>query len=97
MEKFGEELGQAIDELFIGNLNSEQITIDPRVEKAAKIVTGVLYGAIKAEGLTNIDNCISDFIPIAEGIEGSVELFEKGGATNVLNGVIALAKTLKIV
>jgi len=95
MEKFGEELGLAIDELFIGELKGEQITIDPRVEKSAKIVKGILYGAIKAEGLDNIDNCIQDFIPIAEGVEESVELFEKGGATNVLDAIIELAKTLK--
>lgn len=84
--KFGKDIGDALAKAIIGNENNEK-TIDPKVKEAVEIIGGILQGAIKAEGLDNIENCIKDSEIIIEDTAAAIKYFKKGDKIDVLKGL----------
>lgn len=92
---FGEQLGDALAETFIGDL--EAVQADSRKKIAAEIVKGILFGAIQAEGLDHIEDCEQDVEPILSGFEDAILEFKDQTAASYLNGIIKIAQTAQLV
>ena len=79
--------------LFAGS-QAKKTTNSTELEQ---IVGGILKGAIDAEGFTDITQCITD----AEGVFGDAKTaiadFEKGGVSNVIDGVKEVGAMLKMI
>jgi hypothetical protein len=59
-----EDMGEAVADILVQQLGpipqlTEKKTISPQLAEALAITKGVLLGAVKAEGLDNIETCIS--------------------------------------
>jgi len=48
---------------------------------------GILYGAVDAEGLDNIEGCIKDTELVYKDLEEAVQDLEKGTAASVIAGI----------
>lgn len=92
-EAFGEDLGKALAQILIGM--ERQRLQDEKLKTAALIIGGILEGAIDAEGLDNIENCIKDITTVVEDVEKTVQDFEKKTAGGAIDGVKDIAKILK--
>ena len=59
---FGKDMGDALAETLIGTIQMEQKEkkMNPKFQEAIDIVSGILEGAIDAEGLDNIEGCVKD-------------------------------------
>ena len=62
-----------------------------------EIVTGVLKGAVNAEGFNDIAKCIDDLEHVLGDATTAVSDFKKGGASNVIAGLKEVADLLKTV
>ena len=60
-----------------------------------EIVTGVLKGAINAEGFNDIAKCMNDVTVVIGDASNAVADFKKGGASNVIEGLKQVADLLK--
>jgi len=61
------------------------------------IVSGVLRGALDAEGFTDITQCINDAEGVFADAKAAVEDFEKKDVTDTINGIKKIADMLMIV
>jgi hypothetical protein len=61
------------------------------------IVSGVLMGALDAEGFNDIEKCIQDVEHVFTDAKTAVADFEKGDIASVLDGVKEIADILKTV
>lgn len=68
--------------------------MSPALVEALDITKGILQGAIKAEGLDNIENCINDTIQIVDNVEIAIDDFKKNTAGATLDGLEHLAHAI---
>merc|ERR1712070_820034 len=57
------------------------------VKEVAEIVEGILVGALKAEGLTSLDQCIKDAETVYDDVKDGIALLKKGDAADELAGL----------
>lgn len=88
-EKVGEDLGVALDLVVFGQA-SKGMKINP--EQALLIAGGILKGAVEAEGLSNLEACLTGGEVIIKDVVEAVEDFELGTAAGAANGLKVLAK-----
>ena len=99
-EDFGKEMGDALAEVLLGTIELKRTgqyddeTIDPKLLEAIQIIVGVLKGAVEAEGLDNIENCVKDSGDIVVDVYDAVMDFTKGDEKDVLNGIEELGKAV---
>jgi len=62
-----------------------------------QIVTGILKGAVNAEGFNDIATCMNDFGVVLGDAENAVKDFKAGGASNVIEGLKQVGDLLKYV
>ena len=85
---FGTDVGTAIAEVSMGKItvgSEQKVQMSPAVVEAFDITRGILMGAIKAEGLDNIESCINDTIQIVDNVEIAVDDFKKNSASATLD------------
>jgi hypothetical protein len=87
--EYGQDMGILIDEVIIGTTKIKLAQKAPQldVHEAEQIIIGILAGAVKAEGLTNIENCVQDAETIFTDVKDGVVLLEKGDAADELKGL----------
>ena len=64
------------------------------LNKAAKITEGVLRGALQAEGLDNLTNCLTEVETIGYDAEEAIQDFEKKTKAGVFAGIKEVGKML---
>jgi len=89
---YGSDYGLIVDEVLIGTnkIKAQQLgakEVPVAVKEIAQIVEGILIGALKAEGLDNIENCIKDGETIYSDVKDGIALLEKGDAADELAGL----------
>jgi len=92
-EAYGSDYGIIVDEVLIGTnkisaqkaLGAKEVSIE--VKEVAEVVTGILVGALKAEGLDSIENCIKDSEIVFSDIKDGITLLKKEDAADVLAGL----------
>lgn len=90
---YGSDYGIIVDEVLIGtNKIKEQqalkaAAIPVEVKEVAEVVEGILIGALKAEGLTSIEDCIKDGETIFSDVKDGIALLKKGDAADELAGL----------
>ena len=91
--KVGQEAGLMIDQVIIGSSDPKNVGIDiPKdVKIAGEVVGGILMGAVKAEGLDNIMNCIHDSEVVVSDVSSAIGDFKKHDAKETLAGLKKLA------
>lgn len=67
------------------------------VQEAELIVKGILEGAVKAEGLTNIETCIQDVETVVKDSEIAIQDFEKKDAKDVIAGIKEVGEVIKVI
>jgi hypothetical protein len=91
---YGQSMGILVDEVIIGTnkikaesqlLAKEAVQVD--LKAVEQIVVGILLGAINAEGLENIQNCIKDGETIYTDVQTGIALLQKGDAADELIGL----------
>jgi len=93
---FGTDIGVALAEVSLGKVSAVGAgkKVSPTVVEAFDITRGILMGAIKAEGLDNIENCISDTVQIIDNVEIAIDDFKKDTASATLDGLEHLAHAI---
>ena len=93
---FGTDIGTALAEITLGKEVSAvgSVQYSPAVTEAFAITKGLLKGALKAEGLDNIENCINDTIQIVDNVEIAIDDFKKNSASATLDGLEHLAHAI---
>ena len=91
--EYGQDMGLVIDKVIIGTNKFKLAETAPQfsLKDAEQIVMGILEGAVKAEGLDNINNCIKDAETIYTDVKDGVVLLKKGDAADELNGLKDIA------
>lgn len=92
---FGTDIGAALAEVSLGKasaLGGKQTS--PALTEALDITRGILMGAIKAEGLDNIESCINDTVQIIDNVEVAIDDFKKDTASATLDGLEHLAHAI---
>lgn len=84
-EAGGMLLGDILAETFIGEL--EMNMQENSLQVAEEITIGILAGAVNAEGLDNIKNCLHDDKIIIGDVMSAIPHFEKKDAKDVLEGI----------
>jgi len=89
---YGTDYGIIVDEVLIGTTRiSAQKALGQEeavnVTEVVEIVTGILVGALKAEGLDSIENCIKDSEVVFTDVKDGIALLRKGDARDELNGL----------
>jgi hypothetical protein len=90
---FGEDLGFAVAEVTLGKqeIEAKDLLEATNLQKAFDISYGILLGAVKAEGLDNMDTCFSGPPQIIDAAELAIKDFKAGGVDNVVHGLKELA------
>jgi hypothetical protein len=57
------------------------------LKETAQVIEGILIGALKAEGLTSIQDCIKDGTTIFHDVQDGITLLKKGDAADELAGL----------
>ena len=70
-------------------------TVPVDVKIAGEVVAGILMGAVKAEGLDNIQSCIADSKTIVSDVSEAIADFKKKDPADTLAGLKVLAGTVK--
>lgn len=92
--EYGSDYGIIVDDVLIGTtkiseeqkaLKSAAAAVD--LKEVAQIVEGILIGALKAEGLTSIQDCIKDSEIIYSDVKDGIALLKKGDAADELAGL----------
>jgi len=78
-----------------GKKAEDKLQLD--IIQVEEIVTGVLKGAVNAEGFNDIAKCIDDVEHVLGDATTAVSDFKKGGASNVIAGLKEVADLLKTV
>ena len=90
--EFGMDLGFAVAETTLGKQEIEAEALrETNLQVAADIAYGLLLGAVKAEGLENMETCFSGPAQIIETAEQAIADFKAGGVDNVVHGLKELA------
>lgn len=95
-EAYGSDYGIIVDEVLIGTnkisaqkaLGEKEVSIE--IKEVAQVVTGILVGALQAEGLDSIENCIKDAETVFSDIKTGIALLQKGDAADELAGLKAI-------
>lgn len=94
---FGMDLGFAVAETTLGKIELEAKELKAtNVQKAFDISYGILLGAVKAEGLDNMDTCFSGPPQIIDAAELAIKDFKAGGVDNIVHGLKELAVLTKM-
>lgn len=92
-EAFGEDIGDALALTLIGKTEmmkaQARSTSDANahLKEVAQITEGILIGAINAEGLDNIEHCLTDAEHIFGDIKSAVGDFEEKDASGTAKGL----------
>jgi len=73
--------------------NNDKLKMD--IIQVEEIVTGILKGAINAEGFSDISKCMNDVTVVIGDASNAVKDFKAGGASNVIEGLKQVADLLK--
>jgi len=91
------DMGQQVADLLIQEVGPvPQLGLNPALTEALEITKGVLMGAIEAEGLDNIDHCITGVNPIIQDVEVAISDFKKKDAASVLAGLKELGSAVTL-
>lgn len=71
------------------------LKVNPKLVEGIEIVKGILLGTGKAEGLSNLDSCITDAEPIVDNIKTAIADFKKKTAPAVVDGLKHIASAAK--
>jgi len=92
--EYGADYGIIVDEVLIGTNKisaqkalGEKKDIPVEIKEVAEVVTGILIGALKAEGLNSIENCIQDGEHLFSDIKSGIALLKKGDVKDELAGL----------
>ena len=91
-------MGILVDEVIIGTNKFKLTNLGQKapqvtdLKEAEQIIIGILAGALKAEGLDNIVNCVKDAETIFTDVKDGIALLKKGDATDELNGLKDIAE-----
>lgn len=66
-------------------------------QEIVEIVTGILRGALDAEGFTDVEKCMGDASTVIKDAEAAVQDFAKKDAADVAAGLKEVAAVLKAV
>ena len=72
----------------------DAIDNESTVADVFEVIEGVLFGALKAEGITDIESCISDVSPLVTDLEAAFKDFEDGSFHKITAGIDELGKFL---
>jgi len=91
-----EDLGESVADILVQQLGpipqlKEGKTISPQFAEALAITKGVLLGAVKAEGLENIETCVSGPEIILKDVETAIKDFKADNAGAMVDGLKHLA------
>lgn len=91
-----EDMGEAVADILVQQLGAvpqleEKKTISPQLAEALAITKGVLLGAVKAEGLENIETCLTGPEIILNDVETAIKDFKANNAADTLDGLKHLA------
>jgi hypothetical protein len=90
--EFGMDLGFAVAEVTVGKLELEQKSLEAtNLQVAYDISYGILMGAVKAEGLENMETCFAGPEQIIDTAEIAIKDFKAGGVDNTIHGLKELA------
>ena len=59
-----------------------------------EVIEGVIFGALKTEGITDIETCIKDVSPLVTDLEAAFADFEDGSFHKIAAGIDELGKFL---
>ena len=59
-----------------------------------EVIEGVLFGALKTEGITDIETCVKDVSPLVTDLEAAFKDFEAGSFHKIAAGIDELGKFL---
>jgi len=89
---FGKDVGVAVSEATLGK---QEITLrETKVQEAFDITYGILMGAVKAEGLENMDKCFSGPIPIIDAVKDAVADFKKKTVDDTIHGISDIGRAV---
>ena len=88
--EFGMDLGFAVAETTLGKQEIEALEA-ANLQIAFDISYGVLLGAVRAEGLDNMDTCFSGPPQIIDTADQAIKDFRAGGVDNIVHGLKQLA------
>lgn len=107
-EKLGKELGDALALVLIGK---QEIDVNPALAEihertndeaippgliiAARIFEGMLIGAVRAEGLDNMEACIVGADDIISSVTRAVQDFERKNARSILAGLREMGRVVR--
>lgn len=104
-EKFGQDIGDSLTLVFLGtdqketdHKQEEQIIMDnlkATPKDVEQIIMGVLDGAVRAEGLENVEGCIKDSEAFFSDALSAVQDFEKKSVSGVTSGIKKLGAALR--
>jgi hypothetical protein len=103
-EAFGEDIGDALALILLGTdqqqpaeaQDDKVITEDYKAitKEIEDIVMGILYGAVQAEGLENINGCIEDTEKFFKDVLSAVQDFETETASGMSAGIKKLGDAI---
>lgn len=107
-ENMGKEIGDALALVLVGKLEislknaiqngiAEEMTLKNLrdTKTAALIVEGILVGAVKAEGLEHIEDCVKDGDKIILDTYHAVQDFEKKDPADIAKGLALMGEVVK--
>ena len=77
-------------DIFDFDANVEESTTQDVLE----VIEGVLFGALKTEGITDIETCVKDVSPLVTDLEAAFKDFEDGSFHKIAAGIDELGKFL---
>lgn len=91
-----EDMGEAVADLLVQQLGpvpqlTQKVAISPKLAEALAITKGVLLGAVKAEGLDNMETCLTGPEIILNDVQIAIKDFKGDNAADTLDGLKHLA------
>merc|ERR1712051_280116 len=77
-----------------GNWCDSDDTVEGTTQDVLEVIEGVLFGALKAEGITDIETCVKDVSPLVTDLETAFKDFEDGSFHKIAAGIDELGHFL---
>ena len=70
------------------------VSVEGTTQDVLEVIEGVLFGALKTEGITDIETCVKDVSPLVTDLEAAFKDFEDGSFHKIAAGIDELGKFL---
>ena len=74
--------------------DSDDIVGESTTQDVLEVIEGVIFGALKTEGITDIETCVKDVSPLVTDLEAAFADFEDGSFHKIAAGIDELGKFL---